>query len=391
MKRSTLTRNLNEMINRVRSTFLPIDVLEVFIHGSYFRGDETPGDLDIFIVANVKDKWSEWAESFHTLSDHHNALWECYQKDINFSEAASSFLESQTEDSKIPKEWLTCVSWSDIFQSFLPYSLDWSKITKQLLTRGMKGVHIEILTTERFQRISGRLYTYQEMPSFLVWSVKQPENISLTPASDEFEIYLKLENERLLKDLEDARVRSKFGRAFIEKMIAQCPKDKLAIVAIRVLNNTAKYEVTEERLREELRKWSLPESLVYALKNRGSKTWYHLAETLEEQKELEQRAKLNSETSNEEKRILGILKEYVEENEGIHIDCRIRNLEKGWVIISIEKPGKLSDKEFRQIWEPRGFKIEKIYGPIFAEKIIVVLPGLSRSELQNCLIDGLRM
>lgn len=391
MKRATLTRNLDEMMKRTLSIFLPVNVLKIFVHGSYFRGDETPGDLDIVMLVNVKEQFSEWSESFHSLSDYHRALWECYEKGMSFSEAANSVLASEIETRKIPKEWLTCVSWTDIFWSFLPYCLNWEKITKQLLTKGMKGVHIEFVTTEMFTHILGRLYTYQEMPAFLFWSSESPDKVMSTPNSDEFQIYLKLENDRLLRDLADAQFRSKIGIVIIEKVLTHVPKEKLGIATVRVLGNTAKYEVTEEQLREELRKFGLPESAVFALKNRGSRTWYSLAETEVEQKELNQRVNVNTEKYSTEVRVLKILKKCIMKNEGSRVDCRVLNLEKGLVKVSIVKPGILTDEDFRKIWEPRDFKVETIFGPVYAEKSIILSLNSTQTKLQDAIMNCLRV
>jgi predicted nucleotidyltransferase len=388
MRRATLTRNLNELITRVRNTFLPINVLKIFVHGSYFRGDDEPGDLDIFIIANVNDQWSEWYTAFHSLSDYHDALWACYEKEMSVSEAIIS-IKPKINNWNIPDEWLTCISWTDIFWSFLPYMLDWNKITKKLLTRGMKGVHIEILTIDAFKQIFGRLYSYQDMPAFLVWSVDESEKSNLTPNSDEFQKYLQFENKRLLNDLNDAQLRCRFGKDIIEKMLILCPRDKLGIIALRALNNTAKYEVSEERLREELRKFGLPENLVYTLKNRGSKTWYHIAESMDEQKELEQRVKRYSIINSAEKTIVSILRECITEDEGSRIDCSITSLERGLVRVYVRKPGNITEEEFKKLWERREFRVEKEYGPMYAEKQFLLLPSSSRQEMREIIVKEL--
>lgn len=389
MKRATLTRNLNQLITRVRNTFLPINIQKVFVHGSYFRGDEAPGDLDILIIANVKDQWSEWYTTFADLNNYHNTLWECYEKGMSVSEAIISILPN-IKTWNIPKEWLACISWTEIFWSFLCYSLNWNKITRQLLTRGMKGVHIEILTETSFNHIFGRLYSYQDMPAFLVWSEEESERAFLIPNDNEFQEYMLYEKERLLKDLNDAQIRCKFGRAIIKRMLIQYPKDKLGVVALRILRNTAKREVSEEQLREELRKIGLPENLVFAIRNRGSKTWYDLAYTIEEQKDLEQRIRRDSVINNAEKTIVSILRECIAENEGSRIDCRIVSLEKGTVRVYVRKPYKMTEEEFKKQWELREFKVEKRLGPMYAEKQLLMLLSSTRNELRERIINGLK-
>jgi predicted nucleotidyltransferase len=53
LRRESLTRNLQLLIEKIRTLCLPASILKVFIHGSYFRGENLPGDLDVVIRART--------------------------------------------------------------------------------------------------------------------------------------------------------------------------------------------------------------------------------------------------------------------------------------------------------------------------------------------------
>ncbi len=53
LRRESLTRNLQLLIERIRTLCLPVSILKVFIRGSYFRGENLPGDLDVVIRART--------------------------------------------------------------------------------------------------------------------------------------------------------------------------------------------------------------------------------------------------------------------------------------------------------------------------------------------------
>lgn len=80
MRRSTLTHNLRTMMTRIEHEFLPAEILRVYVHGSYLRGDDLPGDLDVVILVRVRDEWAKWHEAFSSLREYHDVLWEYYEK-----------------------------------------------------------------------------------------------------------------------------------------------------------------------------------------------------------------------------------------------------------------------------------------------------------------------
>src|SRR3989304_4184502 len=134
------------MIERAKHAFLPVSIIKIFVHGSYLRGDELPGDLDVIILAKVKEEWGQWYEAFSTLNECHDLIVHCYEKGMSLEDAFSGPLASEIEKRNIPMEWITPMSWSELFGQtgfFIPYMLFWEKITRRLLTKGMKGIHIQ--------------------------------------------------------------------------------------------------------------------------------------------------------------------------------------------------------------------------------------------------------
>lgn len=368
---------------------LPVDVLKIFVHGSYFRGDETPRDLDIFMLVEVKEGWANFCQSFRTLRECHDKINECRKIGIKFSDAINSLLSSEIEKRNLPREWLGSATWGDIINYDVP---SWDKITRQMLTRGTKGVHIELLTTGKpFEQKIGRLYTYHDMPAFLVWSHECPDTFVLKPTSDEFAAYLKFENERLKKDLADAEFISAVGETVIREILTMVPSDKLGLASLQVLNNTAKYQADEASLRTALRKYGLPESRVFAIKRRGSKVWYDLAENEEERKDLERRAEANDKRNMAERKILRLLKKLISKSEASSIDCTIRKIENSSTEISVYMPPTMLEKKFKEIWEPRGFTVENWFGNVSAGKDLEVPLSSNESEIMNALKQGLQV
>jgi len=391
MKRETLTQNLKEMIERAKHTFLPVSIVKIFVHGSYLRGDPLPGDLDIVILVNVKEQWSQWYEAFSSLRDCHNLIVSCYEKGMSLEDAFRGPLASEIEKRKIPIEWVATMSWSELFGRttfYISYMLIWDTIAKRLLTRGMKGVHIQFeMNRQAFTPLLGRLYIYQEIPLFAIWSIESPMDYVLEPTKNEYEGYLKLEYETLNTSLSDARILKKTGEFLVNASLSVIPKEELGKVALQLLWNTPKYEVSEEILRETLRKFGIPENRVYAIKYRGSKTSYELALNEEEEFELKAKAKERDKINAVELAIQKILRNAVSTNEA-KVDCRILELEKGIVSIHAMKPAAVTKENFRKIWEGRGFRIED-FGVMYATKRVHLSLGSNReklsSEIKQCL------
>ncbi len=345
MKRETLTRSLKEMMERIRHAFLPVTILRVYVHGSYIRGDDLPGDLDIVILAKVKDEWAQWHEAFSSLSECHSLIWECYEKGMTLEDVMRGPLALEVEKRGIPLEWVATMNWSEFWgrtTPYIPYMLSWDRITKRILTKGMKGIHIQLETlSEMFTPISGRLYKYYDIPVFLIWSNESPEAFELEPNAGEYEAYLKLEHEKLQTDLADARFLKTVGELLIERCLLIVPKEKLVDVALWVLSNTPKYEVSEELLRLSLKKFGIPEHKVYAIKQRGTKTWYELARTDEEEIELKERVKTLECRSEVESMIQKLLRKLIPKDKAAKVSCQILNLEKGKVILQVTKPASM--------------------------------------------------
>lgn len=383
LNRSTLTRNIEKMQSKVGTTLLPVDVLKIFVHGSYFRGDKMPGDLDVFILVEVKDGWANFCHSFRTLYECHDKINECLKKKMKFSDAINSLLFPEIEKRNLPREWLASATWGDIINCEVP---SWDKITRQMLTRGTKGVHIELLTTsEPFELKIGRLYTYHDMPAFLVWSHECPETFVLKPTSEEFATYLTLESERLKKDLADAKFIVAVGETIIREILTMIPEDKLGLVSVQIFNNTAKYQADEACLRAELKKFGLPEFMVFPIKRRGSKVWYDLAENETERKDLERRVKDNDKRNLAERTILRLLRKLILKSEASNIDCTVRKIENGSAEIYVYMPPTMSEETFRKIWEPRGFTIENWFRTVSAERDLEIPLSSNESEIMSVL------
>ncbi|MEM0356995.1 MAG: nucleotidyltransferase domain-containing protein [Candidatus Bathyarchaeia archaeon] len=131
MKRATLERNLKEVIRRLNSAFLPVTILKVFVHGSFFRGEELPGDLDVVILLKVKDEFEYWHRMFSDLSKCYDRIVDCYMKGMTVSEAFSGPLLSEIRRRNIPLDWIVVMSWSDIFgqtSPYIPLFMNWEKL-----------------------------------------------------------------------------------------------------------------------------------------------------------------------------------------------------------------------------------------------------------------------
>lgn len=280
MKRATLERNLKEVIRRLNSAFLPVTILKVFVHGSFFRGEELPGDLDVVILLKVKDEFEYWHRMFSDLSKCYDRIVDCYMKGMTVSEAFSGPLLSEIRRRNIPLDWIVVMSWSDIFgqtSPYIPLFMNWEKIVRKILTKGMKGVHIQfVLSTKGIEKVFNRVYRYNELPLFEVWSNESPSECVLEPSDEEFEIYLKLENEKLHTEFLEVSVIKEIGEQLLKECLSLIPKEKHVEIAFKALTNTPKYEISEEKLREVLRRLSIPEDKILTVKGQGMKTWYKI-------------------------------------------------------------------------------------------------------------------
>lgn len=392
MKRKTLTQNLNEMIERVKHAFLPVNIMKIFVHGSYLRGDELPGDLDVIIVANVKEEWRQWCEAFSSLSNCPDLIVQYYEKGMGLEDVFRGPLASEIEKRNIPIEWIAPMSWSELFGQtsfYIPYMLFWDKITRRLLTKGMKGIHIQFeMSSDAFTPVSGRLHIYREIPLFSIWSSESPMDYVLEPTKIEYEGYLKLEFEKLNASLSDARFLKKIGEFLINESLSVVPSGKLGDLALQVLWNTPKYEASEKTLRETLGKFGIPENKVYAIKHRGTKTWYQLARNKEEESGLKVKAEEHEKINATELTIQKILRKLISRDEAAKVDCWILELEKGTVMIHATKPTAMAQESFRKIWESRGFRVED-FGLMYARKSATLSISSNKnklaSEIKQCL------
>jgi predicted nucleotidyltransferase len=115
LKRNTLTKNLKEMIERTKHVFLPVSIMKIFVHGSYLRGDELPGDLDIIILVKVKEEFEQWHGAFKSLGECHDLIVECYEKSMSLEDAFRGPLVHEIGKRNIPLEWVATMSWSELF------------------------------------------------------------------------------------------------------------------------------------------------------------------------------------------------------------------------------------------------------------------------------------
>jgi len=167
------------------------------------------------------------------------------------------------------------------------------------------------------------------------------------------------------------------------------PKEKLGDVALQVISNTPKYEASEELLRQSLRKFNIPENKVYPIKQRGTKIWYNLARTKEEEVKLKTRVKALEETNKAESIIQKFLRKVVSKNEASKVDCRVLDLKKGKVILQVTKPATMNQHSFRTMWERRGFKVEDIFGLTYGRKEVSIPISSNKDklleEINRCL------
>lgn len=141
----------------------------------------------------------------------------------------------------------------------------------------MKGVHIQfVLSTKGIEKVFNRVYRYNELPLFEVWSNESPSECVLEPSDEEFEIYLKLENEKLHTEFLEVSVIKEIGEQLLKECLSLIPKEKHVEIAFKALTNTPKYEISEEKLREVLRRLSIPEDKILTVKGQGMKTWYKI-------------------------------------------------------------------------------------------------------------------
>jgi hypothetical protein len=382
------------MLERVKSTFLPVDILKVYVHGSYLRGDDLPGDLDIVILLKVKDDWRKWSESFSSLNECHDLIWKCYETGMTLKDAIDGPLSSEMEKRGIPIEWVNTMSWSELWGRtavYIPYMLMWDVITRRILKKGMKGIHIQFEATDQiFASVHGRLYSYYDMPVFQIWTRQFSERNELEPNTEELEVYLKLEREKLQKDMADASFLKSVGEFLIEKSLLTVPKEKLGDVALQVLLGTPKYEVPEDVLRGVLGKFEIPEEKVYTTKRRGIRTWYNLARDEAEETELRARVKDIEEKNAAELTIKKLSRRIVPLNEASKIDCFVSEADVGRVTIQITKDARMDEKTFREIWEKRGFEVETFSGTVSAEKSVTLAKDLDKHELSLVLNRYLR-
>jgi regulator of replication initiation timing len=282
-------------------------------------------------------------------------------------------------------EWVTTMSWSELWGHstlYMPYMLFWDRVTKRILTKGMKGVHIQLETSNSmFSSVAGRLHKYHDIPVFLVWSADSPALCELEPTVDEYETYLKLENEKLRTDMAYSRFLTAVGGLLIETSLPFVPKEKLGDVAIQVLWSTPRYEASEETLRGSLRMFGIPEEKVLTIKQQGTKTEYRLARTEEEEIELKNQVKTLEEMNKARSMIQELLRKVVSKGEATKVDCWVLDIEKGRVAVHIMKPANLDQSHFRTVWERRGFKVEDAWGRVYGSKEVLLPISAGRQQV----------
>lgn len=147
-----------------------------------------------------------------------------------------------------------------------------------MLTKGMKGVHLQFaLSFEEFEKVFGRIYRYRELPLFEIWSNESPDECILEPSKDEFEVYLKLEHEKLSSEFLDLSIIKEVGEFLLKECLSIIPKEDLVAIAFKVLNNTPQYEIPEEEMRKVLRRFDIPEGKVLTVRGPGIRTWYKIS------------------------------------------------------------------------------------------------------------------
>ena len=264
LRRQTLERNLRKVIDRIRTMNLPAKIDALLIHGSFLRGEEKPGDLDAIMIASPVSEWRQYAEAVSSLREIHNKVIECYNQNMKLSEAARGPLRSKIEKRNIPVDWIATSNWSQLFgrtPPYLSYMLFWSEITQKLLRKGMKGVHIQIIGSfSDFVPVSGRLYLYNDLPLYLIWSSEDTSLINLKPTPKEFDSYLKLEYNKLKRDKTDTQILVTAASLAIIEALKNIPTTSYSDIKEEVLWCTPKYEAKTEEIQKVLTNFGLGES-----------------------------------------------------------------------------------------------------------------------------------
>ncbi len=169
MKRETLERNLKRVVTKIEDECTPLRIEELWGLGSFFRGKEKPGDVDILAfyenVPELDEEFNLFREFIKSLSDN--------EKDRNILENIVSNEPRTMEIFKDHCPRLRLDAWAKYTKaSFNDSSVGRHHISREVITRktlleGARGIHVSLFP------ISGKDDYFRSMPTqnfILIWS-----------------------------------------------------------------------------------------------------------------------------------------------------------------------------------------------------------------------------
>jgi len=262
MKRKTLLRSLEIIVERINKEDLPVQIKEIYVFGSFIRGKEKPHDLDIVMISDwdqaKRNRWEEFIENFMRFVREHQIGFvggklEQY-REIRFEKLATKELEEELKTYGVEPSWASCYSWTELINSTWK-TLSSQKILRKKLLHGIKGVQVVMRPKLPKHDLFLSAKNFR-----LAWSIDKPnirENLAMT--KDEELEFLKRECEHLR---EQVRLHWEENRV-LEELSSNTNRDVTKEeLALLVLSSIPKYEVKEERIREILRQYQLPEERI---------------------------------------------------------------------------------------------------------------------------------
>jgi hypothetical protein len=155
-RQKSLLKRLSKICDRTLNEQLPIVVEEIWGFGSFLRGKERPGDIDLVI------KYSKEVQSFEIFKHLTKGIVKRYGYSEHRPETPADaltllVLELKVKGIDIVTEqdlatylgWLEGITWKMVFREMNPelFAYDPSGITKRRLLRGIREIHIMSVTS----------------------------------------------------------------------------------------------------------------------------------------------------------------------------------------------------------------------------------------------------
>ena len=257
-----LRSNLQLVVQRIGSEDLPITIKELYVFGSVLR-KKRPRDADVVAVYGMSDEQNErWSTFDENLGKVLSKLWKKFDQGVPLSEVVANN-SKYFIDLGIEPNWASSFSWSDLYNfGWNPFAINWQKVVKKKLTKGIRGVHIQFSSSPNHFKEPGRF--------LLAWSPEKPDiQANLTAPEPRLRV-LATENELLRKELQDVTEKAEIFRTlytntrelvkelsnvFEQEVYAHTFDD---VLTLRTILFIPKRRVKEERIREVLKECDLP-------------------------------------------------------------------------------------------------------------------------------------